>query len=532
MITSLFSSAMLEAHYFPLSVALLQRPLQSYILAISITQKQLRYLHHEQCVHAIPFTRIIRISPYTATPTTPSSSHHSQHQHSTSPSHSSTNNTNTATDPSPHHHHTSQPTLDLASHPSLSLTLHVVGSRIGDTDLLHHHTTSNACRDGLLTLLLATVTPDNPPLLPSFYHTSLQPLWSGAATKRGKWGGDAARWMALMGGGRVVLFRKEPVGVGGDGGGGGGGGEPLTCIMLSDVSGIEKKGGKKMRLRGSEREWELGLDSETERDEWWRLLIKEREAIIRRADEWQQEWRDKRTEQQAKREKEAQQEAEAARLALQQEEDEQKQSNTSTPTTPFTPHSTRATPDKPKRKTMPSPAFFVNAQVMAARNKRGSLSIKTRTIHPPTHGLSSLSSSERGGEESKTAGLLSVEGSGHGSPQPWSAVTPRLGPMLLPAGASMSRASTAVVGPSMAGSMQPSPLLSSTSRMGSGVGVGGGNSPSPPAMSYSAGSTLGLPPPSPLMVEDKTRKLSGGGGVGGVRVLDEGSNRRGSMTTW
>ena len=487
----------MEAHYFPLSVALLQRPLQSYILAISLTQKQLRYLHHEQCIHSIPFTRIIRISPYSPV-TTPSPSHHSQHSAS------------------------SLDAVDLSSSPSLSLTLHVVGNRIGDTDHIHHHTHCTQMRDGLLTFLLATVTPDNPPLLPSFYPLTLTPLHGSIATKRGKWGTDAQRWMALLDGGRLLLFRREPTSTAD---GSGGANEPLTCIMLTEVGGIEKKGGRKLRLRGSEREWELGLDGEAERDEWWRLLIKQREAIVRRADEWQHEWRTKRAEEDARREKQLQEEM--ARLQLQ--EDEHK-SNTASPTpaTPITPHSLLRPAEKPKRKTMPSPAFFVNASVIAARNKRGSLSIKTRA-HPQqgqagsggtSTGMRSTSSSER--EESKTAGF-SMESSGHISPaiSPWSAVTPRLNAQLPPS-ASMLRAATA------ASLTQPPLSFSNSSRLGLN-----GGSPSPP-MAFSSGSTL---PPSPLLSDEKQRSghigVSVSAGSGGVRALqDESGMRRSSMTTW
>ena len=495
---------MLEAHYFPLSVALLQRPLQSYILAISLTQKQLRYLHHEQCIHSIPFTRIIRISPYSAV-TTPSPSHHSQHSASTSSS-------STHSDSSP-------PTLDLSSSPSLSLTLHVVGSRIGDTDHIHHHTHCPQMRDGLLTLLLATVTPDNPPLLPSFYPLTLTPLHASTATKRGKWGTDAQRWMALLDGGRLILFRKEPSTTDSSSSAN----EPLTCIMLSEVSGIEKKGGKKLRLRGSEREWELGMDGEAERDEWWRLLIKQREAIIQRADEWQQEWRDKRAEEDAKREKQYQEEQ--ARLLLQ--EDEQKTgTSTSSPSPAITPHSLlRLTPDKTKRKTMPSPAFFVNAQVMAARNKRSSLSIKTR-VHQQLQGGQAGSSGGQSVLLRSASGSEREESSGHVSPaiSPWSAVTPRLGAQQLPPSVSMLRAATA------ASLTQPPLSLSISSRLGPG-----GGSPSPP-MAFGSGSAL--PPPSPLMMDQKQRSGgigTGPGTLGGtVRVLDESntSMRRSSMTTW
>ena len=497
---------MLEAHYFPLSVALLQRPLQSYILAISLTQKQIRYLHHEQCIHTIPFTRIIRISPYSPTTTTPSPSHHSQH--STSSSLSSLGDSAT-------------PTVDLSSSPSLSLTLHVVGSRIGDTDHIHHHTHSTQMRDGLLTLLLTTVTPDNPPLLPSFYPLTLSPMYASTATKRGKWGTDAQRWMALVDGGRLLLFRKEPTGFPDSNN------EPLTAIMLSELAGIEKKGSRKLRLRGAEREWELGVEGEAERDEWCRLLIKQREAVIQRAEEWQQEWREKRAEEDDRRQKQLQ--AELARLQL--HEDEHK-SSTPTPTAPITPHSLlRLTPDKAKRKTMPSPAFFVNAQVMAARNKRGSLSIKTRVHQQQGQAgsggqsamLRSASGSER--EESRTAGF-SMESSGHISPaiSPWSAVTPRLGAQQLPPSVAMLRAATA------ASLTQPPLSLSSGSRLGPG-----GGSPSP-AMAYSSGYTL---PPSPLLADEKHRS-GGAGSVGSagdvlgnsVRALEDGGIRRSSMTTW
>ena len=503
---------MLEAHYFPLSVALLQRPLQSYILAISLSQKQLRYLHHEQCMHAIPFTRIIRISPYAAQ-ATPSPSHHSQRSASSSVS---------------SHSDSSAPyAIDLSSSPSLSLTLHVVGSRVGDTDHIHHHAHSAAMRDGLLALLLATVTPDSPPLLPSFYPLTLAPLHASYATKRGKWGTDAQRWMALLDGGRLLLFRREPAGASD---------EPLNCIMLSEVASIETKGGRKLRLRDSEREWELGVESEAERDEWWRLLTAQREAVLRRADEWQQEWRDKRAEDEARREKQYQ--SELSRRALQEDQAKSSASTAaSTPTASVTPHSLlRLQPDKAKRRTMPAPAFFVNAQVMAARNKRGSLSIKTRTLQQQPgggqqqgSGLRSASGSER--EESKTAGF-SVESSGHVSPaiSPWSAMTPRLGAQQLPPSLSMLRASTAATL-----SQPPASLSGQHSR----YGLQGG-SPSP-SMAFSGAA---LPPPSPLMGDDKQRSGGSGSGSGSssgvttlgssVRVLNESSTgmRRSSMTTW
>ena len=509
---------MLEAHYFPLSVALLQRPLQSYILAISLSQKQLRYLHHEQCVHAIPFSRIIRISPYAAHATTPSPSHHSQRSASSSVSSHSDSAAACALDPA----------SSSSASPSLSLTLHVVGSRVGDTAHIHHHAHSAAMRDGLLALLLATVTPDSPPLLPSFYPLSLAPLHASPATKRGKWGTDAQRWMALLDGGRLLLFRREPAGASD---------EPLNCIMLSEVDSIENKGNRKLRLRDSEREWELGVESEAERDEWLRLVRAQREAVLLRAEGWQQEWRDKRAEEEARRERQYQEEASRKQM----QEDEQRSSAStaaSTPTASATPHSLlRLTPDRAKRRTMPAPAFFVNAQVMAARNKRGSLSIKTRTLQQqpggagqqPGSGLRSASGSER--EESKTGGF-SVESSGHVSPaiSPWSAVTPRLGAQQLPPSLSMLRASTAATL-----SQPPASLSAQHSR----YGLQGG-SPSP-SMAFSGAP---LPPPSPLMGDDKQR--SGGSGCGSgsssgvmtlgtsVRVLDESSTgmRRSSMTTW
>ena len=45
--------------------------------------------------------------------------------------------------------------------------------------------------------------------------------------------------------------------------------------MCSELAGLEKKGEKRLRLRGGDREVELGFDGEGERDEWYRRLLAE-----------------------------------------------------------------------------------------------------------------------------------------------------------------------------------------------------------------------------------------------------------------
>ena len=298
----------MDCHYFPLSVALLDRPLQCFIFAISLPLKQLRYLQHEETVHSVPFSRIIRI-----------------------------------TTPTPNDASSPLPSL------SLCFALHVVGTRLGDTEVLLHHTASPQMRDGLLSLLTHLITPHLPPPMPSFYPASLAVLHSSPAYKKGKWGTDAARWMALMEGGRLLLYR----GVGAK--------DPLTCVMCSEVVGLEKKGKKRLRVRGGDREWELGFDGEPERDDWYRRIVAERERIRQAADEWV---------------------AEAQTRKAKGEEEERKSVNW--PTTPQSASSSSG--DMSKRRTVPTPTFFVTAQVAltkAKAGKRSSLSIKTRHSPPP-----------------------------------------------------------------------------------------------------------------------------------------------------
>ena len=227
-------------------------------------------------------------------------------------------------------------------------------------------------RDGLISLLTHLITPHLPPPLPSFYPPTPVLLHSSPATKKGKWGGDAHRWMVLVQGGRLLLYR----GVGSR--------EPLTCWMLSEVVGVEKKGGKRLRVRGEGREWEVGVEGEGERDDWWRRIMSEREAVLQRGDEWMREVEDRREKEQEDARREAERQArEDAQL------EEQRRSHTA----PDTPQQSSHSPllgagEQPvKRRTVPtSSAFFASAQMAATKakaGKRASLSVRTRQSPPP-----------------------------------------------------------------------------------------------------------------------------------------------------
>ena len=133
-------------------------------------------------------------------------------------------------------------------------------------------------RDGLISLLTHLITPHLSPSLPSFYPATPSSLHSSPASKQGKWGTDAARHMVLVEGGRLLLYRSAvsagPADVFHVGGRNGSGAEGEA-----EDAGAGGGEGVGVRLRGRE----------AARDEWWRRVVREREGVLRRAEDWAKE---------------------------------------------------------------------------------------------------------------------------------------------------------------------------------------------------------------------------------------------------
>lgn len=397
---------------------------QSYIVEVSLNHKLISYVVKEKVIHSIPFLHVVRLSCSAS-----------------------------------------------------SLTLHVRGERLGEVQALLHIVNDEDAAP-LAAFLTAHCLNDNG--LTEYEHilspfpTSLIPIHAGSVTKKGFWGGDATRHATLVPH-RLLLHRTQ------------GSAYPLTVLMMTDIVSIERKGRRRMRLCGAEREWELGFEDELSREEFYLRIETEKLESGMRVIAWRRKRHmiKKAEEEESKRAVETSHSCSHSAASV--------YDNHVQPV--ITSSFTTAAASMNKRRSMPSPTptNAVSAHVLAAKAKRSSLNIRTNNQMPnnkaPISPMSNISPSFshmsiNHHSPSFTSSVANYRGDEQLSPFPYS---PRLSSMNSPINMMLRS-------PSAAGPYNSSPRLSP--------------SPIHAPMSARYHSTSPIPPISPSNNNHLTQRFS------------------------